>query len=97
MNNYIKSCTADYIRLTIAVDDANQQKLIKRNIQELACKMADKTGIKPSQILHPRAGYQFYMRLPLYSDFVFNGRNEETPHIVVKCSHPTPDRKFISL
>ncbi len=95
MNNYIKSCKTDYIRLTIAVDDADQQELIKRNIQNLACKIADKVDVKPSQILHRRLGYEFYMRLPLYSDFVFSGRNEETPHIVVKCNHPTPGRKFI--
>lgn len=84
------------MRLTLDIKNNNHQDLIGLNIQDLACRIANKTGTPLTQILHPRAGYEYFLRLPLYSDFTYSGRNEETPHIIIKCNHTADDRRFIA-
>ena len=45
--------------------------------------------------MHSRSGYEIFIRLPLFSNFSYASRNEETPHLVVKCGYIYGDGNFI--
>lgn len=96
MNQYIKSCNIDYMRLTLKIDDQAHQKQVKENLLVLSKQLAESTSTPLSQVLLTRAGYDYFLRLPLFSEFNYATSNEETPHMLVKCSHKASDRRFIA-
>ncbi|MCG7566610.1 hypothetical protein MHM95_09935 [Pseudoalteromonas sp. CnMc7-15] len=98
MNTFIKSCKVDYMRLTLDVRDEEHQELIRLNIEDLACRIANKTTAELTQILYPKAGYERFIRLPLFEEeFNHSGSNIETPHLVVKCSPSSSSRRFLTI
>lgn len=84
------------MRFTLNITDPVHQELVELNIQDLAYRIANNTNTEISQILHSKGGYKYFLRLPLFSNFNYAGRNEETPHMVIKCCHKAGDRKFIA-
>lgn len=97
MSQYIKSCKADYLRITLDIKDIDIQDLILLNMQGLACSMAKKSNADLKQILHPQGGYEFVLRVPLFSEnFNYTTKNEEIANMFIKCSPKASDRKFIA-
>jgi len=73
------------------------KEAITSNIIELTNELSEAICCNPKQITHSKAGYLFYTRLPLFSEFNYQSRNEETPHLVIKCAPVHGDRKFIAI
>jgi len=98
MNKLIKSCKVDYMRLTLDVINEDHQELIMLNMEDLACRLANKSTAQLTQILCSKNGYERFIRLPLFEEeFNHAGRNIETPHMVVKCSPSSSSRRFLAI
>ncbi|MDO6447153.1 hypothetical protein Q4493_15385 [Colwellia sp. 1_MG-2023] len=92
---YLQSVELDYIRFAIPVKKTKEQSLIKENIRNMAKELGIAIDTHYNQILHSRNGYEIYCRVPLLSDFNYAKRNEETPHLVIKCSYMHGSRNFL--
>jgi hypothetical protein len=97
MNKLIKSCKCDYLRIALFLTNCIHQSLIISNINMIAKSLALKLNVGEKQIKYSRDGYSIFLRLPLFSNFNYSGRNEETPHLVIKCNHRLNDRRFIGI
>ncbi|QUI64885.1 hypothetical protein GSF04_21345 [Pseudoalteromonas sp. A22] len=98
MNKFIKSCKVDYMRLSLDITDEEHQELIKLNIEDLACRIANKTTAGLKQIIHPRLGYARYTRVPLFDpQFSYSASNREIPHLAIMCDPYSPCRKFLAI
>ncbi|MEJ6534692.1 hypothetical protein [Pseudoalteromonas lipolytica] len=96
---YLQSSHIDYLRLALHVRTSEHQVLIKDNLERIANSLSSMLSVPPSQIFHSKNSYEIFMRLPLFSQFNYSSKNEETPHIVIQCSYKyeTTSRYFITI
>lgn len=86
------------MRLTLNVPDEEHQELIKLNMEDLACRIENKTTAELNQIIHPKVGYKRYIRVPLFAqEFSYSSSNIETPHLAIMCDPNSPSRKFLAI
>ncbi|MDX2370958.1 MAG: hypothetical protein QNK36_21565 [Colwellia sp.] len=85
----------DYLRIGLYVDIPQDQQLIIERLDKIAQNLVKNDFGTKNQILHPKYGYNAFLRLPLFSAFSYEGSNEETPHLTVKCDYRYGGRRFI--
>jgi len=86
---------SDYLRIGLYLDMPQEQQIITNNLEKIAQSLEQNNFGTKNQILHPKYGYNAFLRLPLFSSFCYEGSNEETPHLTVKCDYRYGGRRFI--
>lgn len=94
---YIESCHIDYLRLVIKITDPNHQDEIKKAVDNTAIHLSRIYKVSKTHIIQSKNNYNQFIRLPLLSNFKYNARNEETPHIVLQCAPIDETRYFIAI
>lgn len=91
------NCVIDYFRIAIQIANPNHQEIVKQNLVSIRDKVHKSLNIPKRQIMHSRNGYEVFLRVPLLSEFNYAKRNEEVPHIVVKCDYAYGNRYFLAI
>lgn len=95
MSTSNKNIRTDYLRIGLRVESQLHQFLIIKNLKNIAYNLVNNDFGTRNQILHPKYGYDNYLRLPLFSSFNYETHNEETPHLAIKCNYLYGGRRFI--
>lgn len=92
----IIQCKIDHLTFTFKKKPTQMvTDVITDNLQDIANTLSEKYEIPFNQMLYPKGGYKLCLKLPLFSNISYTGKNIETPHLFIQVLPFNSERAFL--